>query len=184
MKMAVWSATRWSSPRTRVRRVRQALASRSDAAGRRGRDVGDPDRGEREVAGVDDREGVADRLARCGDRGRVGRLGDGERWRLGHSDRDDVGGGVDCAARGGRALGRGVVDDRAVVDVGLGHRVGAGEDGRLVRQQSGRCPEHAQSDGFVKLSQVAVTPPAGAVGTSVTPTAVRVRLPVLMTVKV
>ncbi len=38
--------------------------------------------------------------------------------------------------------------------------------------------------GFDRSWHVAVTPPAGAVGTSVTPTPVRVTLPVLVTVKV
>jgi len=38
--------------------------------------------------------------------------------------------------------------------------------------------------GELRLRQVAVTGPAGAVGTSVTPTAVSVTLPVLVTVKV
>ena len=42
------------------------------------------------------------------------------------------------------------------------------------------APEHVP-DGPLRLSHVAVTPPAGAVGTSVTPTEVRVRLPVLVT---
>ena len=45
------------------------------------------------------------------------------------------------------------------------------------------APEHVPV-GPLRLSQVAVTPPAGAVGTSVTPTEVSVRLPVLKTVKV
>ena len=44
-------------------------------------------------------------------------------------------------------------------------------------------PEHRPA-GEVKLWHVGVTPAAGAVGTSVTPTDVSVRLPVLVTVKV
>ena len=75
-------------------------------------------------------------------------------------------------------------DDRAVVDVGLGHRIGAGEGGHLARYQGrGGAPEHVPG-GPLRLWHVAVTPPAGAVGTSVTPTEVKVTLPVLMTVKV
>ena len=45
------------------------------------------------------------------------------------------------------------------------------------------APEQVAT-GFVRPEHVAVTPPAGAVGTSVTPTPVRVTLPELVTVKV
>ncbi len=45
------------------------------------------------------------------------------------------------------------------------------------------APEHVPA-GELRLWQVAVTPPAGAVGTSVTPTSVSVRFPVLATMKV
>ncbi len=45
------------------------------------------------------------------------------------------------------------------------------------------APEHVPA-GEERLWHVAVTTPAGAVGTSVTPTEVKVTLPVSMTVKV
>ena len=79
-----------------------------------------------------------------------------------------------------------LVDHLAVVDVGLGHRVGGGEDGSPDREAGRWSAPSTCPTGFDRLWQVGpvVSAPAGGAGLSVTPTPVRSTLPLLVTSKV
>ncbi len=76
-----------------------------------------------------------------------------------------------------------MVDDRAVVDVGLGHGVDGGEIGTWPGARVVVAPEQ-KAVGELRLWHAGTTPPAGLTGLSVTPTPVRVTFPVLVTMKV
>ncbi len=72
-----------------------------------------------------------------------------------------------------------------VVQVGLGHVVGAGERGHLAWHQLVLVDAEHDPVGVARLMQVGppVSAPAGETGSSVTPTPVRVTFPVLETTK-
>ena len=125
--------------RAGARWAAEALAGRRDRTCRAHRDVVHSDAGNRDVPGVGDRERVGHALTRRSNQGRVRRLGDGDRRRLRRRDRDGVGGAAHRAGRRG-SLRRGVVDDRTVVEVDLGHDVGPGERRDLARSERGRRP--------------------------------------------